>query len=128
MNATKNKELRTGMAELAANTLSDMLRNAVCDTELKECQRDLREYEIPKKMLDPEELRRRLTIRSYIYGRMADLYSIKGEPQMARLYHLLEDGLHNAVIHQELQKPASKAGKGARAPAASNGKKQNGGS
>lgn len=112
MNATKNKDVRTGMAELAAKSLSKLLRASICDTELKDCQRDLKEYEIPKKMLDPEELRSRLTIRSYIYGRMSDLCTIKGEHQMARLYRLLEDGLHNAIIYSELPKHARHSDKG----------------
>ena len=55
-------------------------------------------------MLDRDEIRALLKIRSFIYGRMADIYSIKDDNVMADYYRLMEDAAHSAVIQGELSK------------------------
>ena len=94
---------RSNLAKIAAASESTVLRDAICETELKECQRKLQnDYNIKKSLEDPGRLRTVLKIRSFVYGRMADLYSIKGDNIMADYYRLLEDAIHVAVTQGEL--------------------------
>ena len=94
---------RNNLMKLAVASESTVLRDAICETELKECQRKLQyDYKITKSLEDPDELRATLKIRSFVYGRMADLYSIKGDNIMADYYRLLEDAIHLTVMQGEL--------------------------
>ena len=103
MQRLKSSSNRSNLAKLAAASEAAVLRDALCETELKDCQRTLQEYEIKKSLLDRDKLRAMLKIRSFIYGRMADLYAIKEDRTMSDYYRLLEDAAHSAVIQGELK-------------------------
>ena len=103
MQRLKSSSNRSNLTKLAASSEATLLRDALCENELKDCQRTLQEYEIKKSILDSDKLRTMLKIRSFIYGRMADLYTIKNDRIMADYYRLLEDATHSAVIQGELK-------------------------
>ena len=103
MQNTKPNSGRSNLAKIAAASESTVLRDVLCETELKECQRKLQnDYNIKKSLEEPDKLRAILKIRSFVYGRMADLYSIKNDNIMADYYRLLEDAIHVAVTQGEL--------------------------
>ena len=104
MQKLRSNPNRSALAKLAAASEAAELRDAICETELKDCQRTLQTYEIKKSLLDRDEIRALLKIRSFIYGRMADIYSIKEDNVMADYYRLMEDAAHSAVIQGELSK------------------------
>ena len=103
MQRLKSSSNRSNLAKLAAASEAAVLRDALCETELKDCQRTLQEYEIKKSLLERDKLNAMLKIRSFIYGRMADLYAIKEDRTMSDYYRLLEDAIHAAVIQGELK-------------------------
>jgi len=104
MQNLKSSSNRSNMAKLAAASEAAVLRDALCETELKDCRRTLQEYEIKKSLLDGDKLRAMLKIRSFVYRRMADLYAIKEDRMMADYYRILEDAIHLAVAQGELSK------------------------
>ena len=103
MQKLKSNPNRSDLTKLAAASESTVLRDAICETELKECRRKLQDdYAIKKSLEDPNRLRTILKIRSFIYGRMADLHSITKDYVMADYYRLLEDAINLAVMQGEL--------------------------
>lgn len=82
---------RMDMASLATESISMLLRDALCDTDLRTYQKELQRLKIPKKLLDPEILHSLLRERSYVYGRMSKVCETKKDNFMARIYRSLEE-------------------------------------
>ena len=89
-------------SEKHATMHNSRTRDALCDAELKECQRKLQEYKIKGVLPDADKLRATMKARSVVYGRMADIYSVKEDRSMACYYRLLVDAIRTAVAHGEL--------------------------
>jgi hypothetical protein len=121
----KSNSNRSNLTKLAAASEAAELRDALCETELRDCQRTLHEYEIKKSLRDGNKLRAMLKIRSFVYGRMADIYAIKEDNIMADYYRLLEDAIHSAVIQGELSKQQNsrKSSRGKTASQAGSGRR-----
>ncbi len=82
---------RTDLSSLATKSISTLLRDALCNTDLEAYRDELQRLEIPKKLLDPEILRSLLRERSYVYGRMSKVCETKKDNFMARIYRSLEE-------------------------------------
>lgn len=88
---------------------TSMMRDALCDAVLKDCQRKLKESEIPQSMTDPEELRSRMKAKARIYDRMVELYAVKKDRDMESMYRLIKDAIRSAIAYYELTKQTKAA-------------------
>jgi len=120
MKELKKHSMRTNVESPAAGgstgSGTSMMHDALCDAVLKDCQRKLKESEIPQSMTDPEELRSRMMAKARIYDRMVELYAIKKDKDMESMYRFIKDAIRSAIAYYELteQTKAAKQAKPAK--------------
>lgn len=127
MKELKKHSMRTNVESPAAGgstgSGTSMMHDALCDAVLKDCQRKLKESEIPQSMTDPEELRSRMMAKARIYDRMVELYAIKKDKDMESMYRFIKDAIRSAIAYYELTEQ-TKAAKQAKPAKQSNPVKQ----
>lgn len=88
--------------EKLASISNSKLRDALCDAELKSCQRKLQKNEITESVQDTGKIIEMLKARLSLYSRIEEIYVIKKDAISAEYYRLIENAIKAVLAHEEL--------------------------